>query len=268
MNKTLRNTIITSIVTILYSQVMPAIASDSVNPPFVAICKDINTYAYRSSTDIHGNMLGDNWSTEEHFYSTWSFSHSSEGVITVNGEQAMKVAEHKGVVIVSENPFSNGIGAGIWVYAIQLGLQKIVGSEVYAKGGFSIAGSIGVKTRLTSFDCQFDIESEALYGNSSGQPVTEEIPEKYSAQNLPPPPPGYDYASEKYSAQNLPPPPPGYDYASEEYNAQNLPPPPPGHVFASEEYNAQNLPPLPPGYTEVEEADNTLIDPTTSDTKD
>jgi len=34
-----------------------------------------------------------------------------------------------------------------------------------------------------------------------------------------------------YSAQNLPPPPPGHVFA----NAQNLPSPPPGHVFASED---------------------------------
>ena len=127
------------------------------NPRFSATCTDVATHAYRAGTDIWGKSMQETWSTNnERFYATWKFEYDGKGHIFINGKEGRVLAQHPGVLIVSEVPRSNGVGAGVWTYAIQLGMKKVVASQVNANGGFE-PQSRGVKARSTNFDCQFDI---------------------------------------------------------------------------------------------------------------
>lgn len=127
------------------------------NPPFSAVCEDVRTHAYRDSTNIAGEPMGDSWSTEEMFNTSWRFRYEGGDDILIDGERGHVLAGHPGVLIVSDTPFSNGYGAGMWVYALHIGMGKAVASQVNAHGGYEPEDQ-GVKARSTELKCNFDID--------------------------------------------------------------------------------------------------------------
>ena len=130
--------------------------STSINPPFSAICECVKGHAYRHGTDILGNPMPDEWSTNEDFRgSKWKFIYTGNNSIVIDGLRIPILAQHPGVIIAGKGS-SNGIGASIWTYAIHLGLKKIVASQVNAFGGF-LGKSQGLKTRSVNLKCKFDI---------------------------------------------------------------------------------------------------------------
>jgi hypothetical protein len=136
---------------LLFAQ--PVYAVD--NPKFIATCKDVMTHGYRLGTDIAGIPMEETWSTDEHFNLTWIFQYEGGDYIFIDGKRGRVLAHHPGVLIVSDMPSSNEVGASVWIYAIQLGMRKIVASQVNAYGGFE-SPMRGVKARSTNLACQFE----------------------------------------------------------------------------------------------------------------
>jgi hypothetical protein len=127
------------------------------NPKFLATCRDETTHGYRAETDISGNPMEEAWTTNERFDSAWTFQYDGGGQILIDGKRGRVLAQHPGVLILSDVPFSNGIGAGVWTYAVQLGIQKIVASQVNAHGGLD-RSIHGVKARSTNLACEFQFK--------------------------------------------------------------------------------------------------------------
>jgi len=124
----------------------------SSNPPFAASCQDVLTHAYRDGTDLHGKPVGESWSNDEHFNSTWKFVYKGGRQITIDDKQAIVVQEHPGVLIAIEGS-TNGQASGVWSYAIHLGMKKVVASQVNAFG--SLDDAKGVKARSVNLKCIF-----------------------------------------------------------------------------------------------------------------
>lgn len=134
---------------------LPSVADD--NPSFTAICEDVETHAYRNATDMHGNPMIKSWSTDEMFNMTWRFRYEGGNDIRIDGDRGHVLAGHPGVLTVADNPSSTGIGAGIWVYALHVGMEKVVASQVNAYGGFE-QGDQGIKVRSTELECSFNMD--------------------------------------------------------------------------------------------------------------
>ena len=140
-------------ITILFAA---QIVSAGEDPKFSATCTDVTTHGYRAGNDLLGKPMKETWSTDERFNSTWRFEYDGKGHILIDGKEGRLLAQHPGVLIISDVPVSTGIGAGIWTYAIQLGMKKIVASQVNAHGGY-MPQMQGVKARSTNLDCQFNV---------------------------------------------------------------------------------------------------------------
>jgi len=134
----------------------PVVLGQSPNPGFEAVCKDMVTHGYRDETNIHGEEMGESWSTNEKFGSTWEFNFMPPDTILIDGKPGYVLAQTPAVVIAAEAPGNNGNSAGIWTYALHLGMKKVVASQVNAFGGFDPARR-GVKARSTNFDCEFKL---------------------------------------------------------------------------------------------------------------
>jgi hypothetical protein len=82
------------------------------------------------------------------------FQYDGGDQIFIDGKRGRVLTQHPGVLILSDVSSSNGIGAGVWTYAVQLGMQKIVASQVNAHGGLD-RPMRGVKARSTNLICEF-----------------------------------------------------------------------------------------------------------------
>ncbi|BEH13086.1 hypothetical protein [Marinobacter shengliensis] len=127
------------------------------NPAFDAICKDVNTHGYRDATDFREDQSGGVWTTAEKFGSTWKFTFTPPDQISIDEKMGYVLAQNPGLIIVVEAPGNNGNAAGVWTYAIHIGMQKVVGSQVNAYGTYGAPRS-GVKARSTNFDCNFQLK--------------------------------------------------------------------------------------------------------------
>jgi len=119
--------------------------------PFSATCKDKQVEAYRYATDVNGKIINDEWSKGEKFQSKWHFKYTGGDVILLDGKPFPIIAKSGPCIIFSdggEAPF----GVGIWVYAINLKLKRIVAAQVQAGHGIIV----GIKTRSVCLDCDFD----------------------------------------------------------------------------------------------------------------
>jgi len=125
------------------------------NPKFTAICTDVVTHGYRASTDISGVPMKETWSTDERFDSAWTFQYDGGDQIIIDGRKGRLLAQHPGVLIASNEPSSTGWAAGVWTYAIQLSMQRVVASEVNAYGGFEQPIK-GVRARSINLSCRFE----------------------------------------------------------------------------------------------------------------
>ncbi len=73
----------------------------------------------------------------------------------IDDKKAFILAQHPGVLLVTDGGSTNGIGATVWTYAIHLGMKKIVGSRVNAVGGFDGTRPQGVKGGAVNLNCKF-----------------------------------------------------------------------------------------------------------------
>lgn len=126
------------------------------NPGFNATCKDLNTHGYRAANDLQGNSMPGGWTTSEKFNSTWQFSFTPPDKLLIDGKPAYILAQNTGVIIAAEAPAANSNSAGVWTYAIHLGMKKILASQVNAAGNFDPRTQI-IKARTTNFNCDFDL---------------------------------------------------------------------------------------------------------------
>lgn len=126
------------------------------NPAFEAVCRDLNTHGYRDATDFHGDHPGGIWTTAEKFGSTWKFTFTPPDQIRIDDKTAYVLAQNPGLLIAAEAPGNNEDAVTFWTYAINIGMQRVVGSQVNAYGGFE-ALTRGVKARSTNFDCDFQL---------------------------------------------------------------------------------------------------------------
>jgi hypothetical protein len=112
---------ITGIFLLLF--VAPTFAQSS-NPAFEATCKDDNTHGYRSANDFQGNSIGGGWTTNEKFNSTWQFRFTPPDKLLIDNKPAYILAQKTGLMIAAEAPAENSNSAGVWTYAIHLGMKK------------------------------------------------------------------------------------------------------------------------------------------------
>lgn len=139
--------LITVLISILFVNV--SFADDI--PPFSASCTDKMVKAYRYTTDVNGKVINDEWSEGEKFQSGWHFKYTGGDVILLDGKLFPIIAKSGPCLVFSdgnEAPF----GVGIWVYAINLKLKRIVAAQVQAGHGIID----GIKTRSICLDCLFD----------------------------------------------------------------------------------------------------------------
>ncbi len=129
------------------------------NPPFAATCQDVLTHGYRDATDLFGKPTGESWSTDEHFNSIWKFIYKGGEDIAIDDKHAYVVVEHPGVLIAIEGGTS-GVASGVWSYAIHLGMERIVASQVNAFGSFADTGLKGVKARSVNLKCAFAFHTD------------------------------------------------------------------------------------------------------------
>lgn len=118
---------------------------------FAATCKDKNVVAYRYSIDANGKVKEDKWSKGEKFTSKWNFKYKGGDTIILDGK-VFPISSKSGPCLVFSDDTESLLGIGIWVYAINLKLKKIVAAQVQA--GHGIIN--GVKTRSVCLDCVFD----------------------------------------------------------------------------------------------------------------
>jgi len=99
--------------------------------------------------------MKETWPTDERFDSTWMFQYDGGDQIIIDGKKGRLLAQHPGVLIVSNVPSSTGWAAGVWTYAIQFSMQRVVASEVNAYGGLELPIK-GVRARSINLSCRFE----------------------------------------------------------------------------------------------------------------
>ena len=106
-------------------------------------------------TDLAGKPMKAGWTTNECFGGSWNFVYSGGDSIIIDGKQVIILTQHPGVLIAGDIA-SGAFASSIWTYAINLGLETIVASQVNAYGHPTIPDK-GVNVRALSFKCKFNI---------------------------------------------------------------------------------------------------------------
>lgn len=117
---------------------------------FTAICDASETHAYRSSASITEQSLGAGWTSDEVFFDKWTFVFDGKGQLLLDGE-AVQVLHWDGVSLMALDYSSSSNAASAWLYAFNLDLKDVVGSQVNSY--LTIAS--GIKAGSTKFDCEF-----------------------------------------------------------------------------------------------------------------
>ena len=119
---------------------------------FTAVCKDIETHAYRYSTDMNGKVISNEFTSDEKFGSVWNFKYTGGDNLIIDGKKAVIIARTAdGTILLAINGGANAGAVSAWSYAIHLKLKKIVASQVNA---FTLLGD-GVKARSVCLECEF-----------------------------------------------------------------------------------------------------------------
>ena len=137
--------------TILVSLLLVSLSSAEDLYPFTATCKDKQVIAYRYSIDVNGKVKDEEWSKGEKFTSKWNFKYTGGDTIMLDGKVFPIVSKSGPCLVFSDNT-EPLFGIGIWVYAINLKLKKIVAAQVQTGNGIVN----GIKTRSVCLDCVFD----------------------------------------------------------------------------------------------------------------
>ncbi len=121
--------------------------------PFTAVCKDIETHAYRYSTDMDGKVYTNEFESGEKFGGDWKFNYTGGDHIIIDGNKAATIigTAASGTIILAIEGSGNVLSVGAWSYAIHLKLKRIVASQVHAS---SLIGD-SVKARSVKLECDF-----------------------------------------------------------------------------------------------------------------
>lgn len=117
---------------------------------FSATCEPDETHAYRNSMDIGGQPLGAEWTDDEEFFSKWNFDFNGRNRLLLEGER-IEIIYWDGTSLLAIENSSNESAASSWLYAFNLDLNDLVGSQV---NSYSTLGT-GIKARSSNFICDF-----------------------------------------------------------------------------------------------------------------
>lgn len=138
------------LITVLASILFASVSLADPLPPFSATCKDKQVKAYRYAVDVNGKVINDEWSEGEKFQSGWHFIYNGGNAILLDGKP-FPIVGRSGPCLVFSDGGEAPFGVGIWVYAINLKLKKIVAAQVQTSHGILD----GIKTRSVCLDCIF-----------------------------------------------------------------------------------------------------------------
>lgn len=131
------------------------LAADYTNPSFSAVCYESSARTYMAATDWKGKEDKDSWSKkgiaspEE----GWEFHYKGGNKIEIDGKDIPIVTQHEGVIIALSHG-SSGVGSNAWLYAIHLGLKRVVASMVNGYG--HVDGKLsGILTTSIELTCEF-----------------------------------------------------------------------------------------------------------------
>ena len=127
------------------------VSQPALSAGFTAVCDPDETHAYRNSLDIAGEPIAAEWTSDEEFYSKWTFVFNGEDELLLDGK-AIQILHWDGVSLMAIDNSSSSEIASAWLYAFNLDLKDVVGSQA---NSYQFPGS-GVKTRSTNFNCDFD----------------------------------------------------------------------------------------------------------------
>lgn len=110
------------------------LAEDFVNPSFSAVCNESSARTYMAATDWKGEEDKDSWSNKGTASPEgWEFLYKGGNKIEIDGKDVPIVTQHEGVIVALSHG-SSGVGTNAWLYAIHLGLKRIVASMVNGYG--------------------------------------------------------------------------------------------------------------------------------------
>ena len=122
-------------------------------PSFRAICKDVETHAYRN--DNHDSTT-DGWDTDEKFFSPMTITYLGGDEALVD-KTTVQVFWLSSTLMIGLDPFVAAIPTcgGVWTYVINLKLSSALASEVHGCSP-DILGTDSIKIRSVQYECSFD----------------------------------------------------------------------------------------------------------------
>jgi len=115
---------------------------------FDLTCSPVDGYAFRSSEDINGRKMPDEW-TKETGLPVIRISYPGSGeVALIDGKQNMAIVEDQNLIILEYS--SNGQAQSLWSYAVNLKLREVTAAQVNSAVVFGM-GSL--KSRAIQLRC-------------------------------------------------------------------------------------------------------------------
>lgn len=134
------------IATVFFSAIIAGNASAA--EKFAFTCAPVDGYAFRSSEDINGKKMPDEW-TKETGLPTIKISYPGSGEIAlIDGKQHMAIVEEQNLIILEYS--SNGQAQSLWSYAVNLKLREVTAAQVNSAVVFGM-GSL--KSRAVQLRC-------------------------------------------------------------------------------------------------------------------
>ena len=130
------------------------LAADYTNPSFSAVCNESSARTYMAATDEKGEEDKNSWSKEGTASPEgWEFRYKGGNKIEIDGKDAPIVTQHEGVIVALSHG-SSGVGSNAWLYAVHLGLSRVVASMVngYGHADGKLSGILTTSIELT---CDF-----------------------------------------------------------------------------------------------------------------
>ncbi len=130
------------------------LAADYVNAAFSVVCNESSARTYMAATDRKGVENKNSWSKlGTASPKDWEFHYKGGNKIEVDGKYIPVIAQHEGVIIALSHG-SSGLGSGAWLYAVHLGLKRVVASMVNGYG-YTDGKLSGILTTSIELPCDF-----------------------------------------------------------------------------------------------------------------
>lgn len=136
-------------------------------PSFIATCYAGETRRYDYFTDYNGNVVAEEWSENEKFlnkdaWEIFSYESGDNFVSLFKANAKASIVARYGYLIIASDPFEALGGVGVWSYAINLHLDKIVATSTHTEG-MSLQkkdkAATGLKARIVQLQCEFEYSS-------------------------------------------------------------------------------------------------------------